>query len=164
MFVNALRAVARWLVLAMLVPALGLQGAAPGSQRKVSDLLRQRQYLESFEVYHISDGAMYRARISLEALISSMPARDYAKISADNSFAIDSLYWGLNDTIVFDGPCEGNDVDVRWAIVLNYRDHTKEALGFNRISNCLQLLSRKAPIATTSGLVAFVDRTFGFMR
>ncbi len=116
-------------------------------------------------IYHIPDDALYRARISLDALISSIPAQDYARIKADNSYAVGSLYSALSDTILDPNtPCEANQVDVRWAIVLNYKDHTKEALGFNRVAKCVQFLSHPTASTATPGLVRYVDRTFGFMR
>ena len=152
--------------LGLLVAAVILVGATPAPQWRASDFFKPREQLESFEVYHLSDHLEYYSDITLEALISSKPApRDYARIGNENRYAVDALYHGLNDTVVFlHTPCETRKLDVRWAIVLNYKDHTKDALGFNRRARCLQLLSREAPTATTDGMLEFVDRTFGFMR
>lgn len=152
--------------LVLLVPAVILAGATPAPQWRAADFFKPREQLESFEVYHLSDHMEYYSDITLEALISSKPApRDYARIGSENRYAVDALYQGLNDTVAFlNTPCETRRLDVRWAIVLNYKDHTKDALGFNRRARCLQVLSRQAPTATTDGMLEFVDRTFGFMR
>lgn len=152
--------------LALLVPALILAGATPAPLGRAADFFKPQEQLESFEIYHLSDHMEYYSEITLAALISSKPApRDYARIGNENRHAVDALYQGLNDTIVFlNTPCETRRLDVRWAIVLNYKDHTKDALGFNRLARCLQALSRQAPNVTTDGMVEYVDRTFGFMR
>lgn len=167
MFMNILTKVAHSIALpAIIMASLSMvDDLGPSPARKASAFAGPRERLTSFEIYHIPDGNMYRSRISLNALISSFPAQDYARISAENSFAVDSLYQALDATILSPSiPCETNDIDARWAIVLNYKDHTKEAIGFNRVARCVQFLSRKEPTTATSGLVTFVDRTFGFMR
>jgi hypothetical protein len=142
------------------------RAAAPERQgRPLAELLRPRQHLESVEIYHIPDLAMYRASIPLEELITNIVVRDYARIRPDNHITVDSLYTSLAQTIAFENlPCETDTIDARWAIVLKYSDHTKEALGFNRTTHCVQLLSRKKPLAVTSGVLEFIDRAFGFMR
>ena len=147
-------------------PALILAGVTPAPQGRVADFFKPQDQLESFEVYHVSDRMLYYTDITLEELISSRPpARDYARIRAENRYAVNALYSALNETVVFlAAPCDAHRIDVRWAIVFNYTDHTKAALGFNRLAHCVQLSSRKTPIAATTDLVEFVDRTFGFMR
>ncbi len=147
----------------LLIPASIFVGAAPATQRKAANFFKPQEQLESFEVYHVD--AIYNTRISLDALVSSMPPRDYVRVRNENRFAVDALYSGLNDTIVdLNTPCETEGVDVRFAIVFNYKDRTKDVLGFNRVAHCLQVSSRRDPIVSTDGMVRFVDRTFGFMR
>jgi hypothetical protein len=153
-------------VFALLFPVLILADATPAPQAKAADFFKPREQLESFEVYHLSDHMEYYSDITLDALISSKPApRDYVRIGNENRYAVDALYSELSDTILFlHTPCETRRLDVRWAIVLNYDDHTRAALGFNRLAHCLQFSTHREPIAATAGMVEFVDRTFGFMR
>jgi hypothetical protein len=160
-----LLAIARSLaaLLVLLVSALIFAGATPAPHPKAADFFKPKEQLESFEVYHVD--AIYNHRITLQELISSMPARDYVRIRSDNYFAVDALYSGLDNTSInLNSPCDSTGPDVRWAIVLNYKDHTREAIGFDRIAYCLQVSSRQAPMPSTDGMVKFVDRTFGFMR
>jgi hypothetical protein len=135
-----------------------------GSQMHLTDLLPPRARLVSLEVFHLPDNAEYRASVSLDVLISPMRPRDYARISVENKSAFDKLFRALSETSVdTSAACAANSVDVRWAIVLNYNDH-KEAIGLNRTSDCVQLLSKKDPLRASPHMIAFVDSEFAFMR
>jgi hypothetical protein len=135
-----------------------------GSQRRLSEFVKPQQQLASFEVYHIRHrNVTYLTRITLEALVSRMSVQDYVRISAENTYASDSLYSAMEETLTNpDTSCPASP-DVRWAIVLNYRNKTKDALGFGTLDNCVQVSSLSKPLATSSALLKFVQRMFPFM-
>lgn len=62
--------------------------------------------------------------------------------------------------------CPGNpkNLDVRWAIVVHYKDGSQDAVGFNDITDCIQ--SSRSENAWPSGRTLFVYaiQNFPFMR
>jgi hypothetical protein len=121
-----------------------------------------------FEVYHIAHvDVEYRSDITLQDLTSQRTsAQDYVRISAENFRAVDALYAALAITTVnkkeaceYQGP-----LDVRWAIVITYLNHTKEAIGFGATLNCVQVLSAPTSWRSSRGLLHYVERTFPFMK
>lgn len=92
------------------------------------------------------------------------PVTDYARIDRDNSDVIDDLYRAIHDTSVSpERPCEQLNIDVRWALVLTYRDGNKDALGIGFVNPCLQLSSRPDAVpGSRKELMSFIQRMFPF--
>ena len=155
-----LRATVFLALLGVVAPTLQLD-AATG---RLIDVVKPQDQLESFDVYHIPEAVAYDpSRINLADLLKGTSRdEDSAHVSADNLATI-ALYRSLQYTFFGSEPCEVPHIDIRWAVVLNYRDHAREAIGFNRDVHCVQLLSRSTPTSSTPDLVRFVERTFGFM-
>jgi hypothetical protein len=88
------------------------------------------------------------------------------RIRSENWRAINEFYKALNTTLVeaSSGCDDGNPLDVRWAIVVNYVDHTKEVLGLDPLRDCIQILSIAAPLHSSLDLLKYVERTFPFMK
>ena len=135
--------------------------ALAAQPQRLADLLPPREKLVSFEVVHVPEEWETKTRITIEALISPPMGRDYVRVRSDNTVATSALYRGLENTVINPKIACG-EPDVRWAIVLNYQSGTREVLGFNRFSDCLQVQS-KGSFAVSRGMRDFVARTFAFM-
>jgi hypothetical protein len=142
--------------------------AAVAQQHRAIDLFHAKDQVDYVEVLHIAHvDTVYRSAILLGDLSSrGLDAQDYVRIRARNFRAINDLYKALNNTAI--GPntrCDGGyPLDVRWAIVVNYVNHTKEAVGLDPLQNCIQILSIPAPFRSSPDLVRYVQRTFPFMK
>jgi hypothetical protein len=148
----------------VLFGVLCIANTVSAAQHSATEFVKPRERLAYFEIYHMRDeGMMYRVSISLESLMMQ-PVDDYVRIERSNTFAVSDLYETLNGT-VFDSSidCSTMHFDARWAIVLNYVDKTKDAIGFGPSSKCVHLLNRKEPIAASRTLFQYVQRNFPFM-
>jgi|GEM_PF-3452250 len=137
-------------------------------QRNVSEFFHAKDQVDYVEVYHIAHvDVSYRTDILLGDLIAEGPsAQDYVRITARNFRAINELYKVLKNTTVDPKTAcaSGSQLDVRWGIVINYRDHTREAVGFGNLFDCVQILSIDAPLHSSWDLLKYVERTFPFMK
>jgi hypothetical protein len=152
-----------------LLAILSTPRSAFAAETHVSDFVQAKDKVEYFEVYHIAHiDVDYRAPTALRDLISQrLRAQDYVRISAENFRAIDELYAALRNTAVDrKKACEfiGGPLDVRWGIVINYVDHTREAVGFGNLFDCVQLLSAPKAWRSSGNLLRYVERTFPFMK
>lgn len=147
-----------------VVGVLAIQGSVSAAQHNAAELFRSREQLAYFEVYHIPhQGALYRTAISLETLLAKKNA-DYVRIDSGNGEAVDDLYQALTNTVTdLNAECSSDYVDARWAIVLNYNDQTRQAIGFGPAYSCVRFLSRKAPVVASDALLRYVMRNFPFM-
>jgi hypothetical protein len=152
---------------AALVPLalLAIQGPAAAVQHSAVEFVKPRQQLAYFEVYHIRhENILYRAGVSLEALLAKSQVQDYVRIDGENREAVADLYQALTNTATEPtAECSSDSVDTRWAIVLHFRDQTKEAIGFGPAYLCIRILSRTAPVVATTALLKFVEKSFPFM-
>jgi uncharacterized Fe-S cluster-containing radical SAM superfamily protein len=149
----------------VLFGVLCIENTVSAAQHSATEFVKPREQLAYFEIYHMRDeGMLYRVAISLESLLTRQHVDDYVRIEASNTFAVSGLYETLNGT-VFDSSidCSTMHFDARWAIVLNYVDKTKDAIGFGPSSKCVHLLNRKEPIAASRTLFQYVQRNFPFM-
>lgn len=144
-------------------PSPHIPGRRP--QTQLSELLQPAEAVDHIELYHIEHrGTLYRRRITLDVLLGMTPVTDYARIDRDNSEVIDDLYRAIRGTsISLDHPCPQSEIDVRWALVLTYRDSKRDAVGIGFVNPCLQLGSRPdAVLASREQLMTFIRRTFPF--
>lgn len=144
--------------------AAAAKNLAPPSQHNAAGFFRTREQLTYFEVYHTDSRGLYRTLVSLESLLAAKPD-DYVRIDSGNSEAVGDLYHALADTVTDQASaCKGDNVDVRWAIVLNYRDQTRDAIGIGQPYSCVKVLSRETPVVVASDtLLKYVKRNFPFM-
>ena len=162
---HLMRFVYRRFLAAMLSLAcvLAVQSPVSPAQHNVAELVRSREQLLSFEVYHTATDALYRTAVSIESLLASKTA-DYVRIDSGNSEAVADLYRALANTATDPkSACRSDHIDVRWVIVMNYRDQTKDAIGIGQPYSCVQILSREAPVVASDGLLKYVQRNFPFM-
>jgi hypothetical protein len=142
-----------------LTAVLTLQGQAAPSRHRLSEYFKPRAQLSYLEVYHAESNSISRIGSSVENLIANHT--DYVKLDAHGgSSAIPELYRALDDTTL--GPANCSSADVRWAIVFNYTDKTREAVGFGRLYDCVELLTWDR-FAASRPLWDYVHATFPFM-
>ena len=142
----------------------GAQTPSPAEPHKLAEFFRGKASVRTVELYHIEHrGVLYGIRITLDYLLT-MPVRDYARIEADNAELLDDLYSALGDTSVApERSCRQSPLDVRWAIVLTYKDGKKDAVAIGADRPCVQLSSRDAALpASRARLLGFIQRTFPF--
>jgi hypothetical protein len=148
-----------------VTPSPNVQPRPAEPQHRLSELVQPAQAVDHIELYHIEHrGTLYLRRITLDVLLSMSPVTDYARIDKDNSDVIDDLYRTIDVTSVSpDRACPQSNIDVRWALVLTYRDGKKDALGIGFVNPCLQLSSRPSAVpASREPLMSFIQRTFPF--
>jgi hypothetical protein len=147
-----------------LTGVLAIQSPVSSAQHNAAEFFHTREQLAYFEVYHIPhQGVLYRTAISLETLLAKKNA-DYVRIDSGNGEAVADLYQALTNTVTdSNAECSSDYVDARWAIVLNYNDQTREAIGFGPAYSCVRILSRKAPLVASDALLQYVMRNFLFM-
>jgi hypothetical protein len=140
------------------------QSPTMSAQRTLAEYFKPRQQLAFVEVYHIPDPiSLYRSSVSLGQLLQMTPVHEYVRVDADSD-AVADLYRALSEAVI-DPRAECPDrIDARWAIVLNYRDNTTEAVGFGPVGKCVQLLSQRDPVGISPALLNFVEHDFPFMR
>jgi len=96
-----------------------------------------------------------------------MGAQDYVRIQSENWRAVNDLYSALGSTTIdANNRCnEGKPLDVRWAIVVNFLDRSKQIVGLDPLQqNCLQLLSVQGAFPSSRDFLVYVERTFPFMK
>ena len=134
-------------------------------QHRLSEFVQPAKAIDHIELYHIEHrGVLYRRRMTLGVLLGMSPVTDYARIDRDNFDVIDDLYRAIHDTSVSpERPCEQSNIDVRWALVLTYRDGNKDALGIGFVNPCLQLSSRPDALpGSRKELMSFIQQMFPF--
>ena len=155
---------------AVTIPLCLLCTKSPVSaqQRNASEFFHVKDQVDYVEVYHVAHvDVSYRTAILLGDLIAEgASAQDYVRITARNFRAIDELYKVLTNTTVDPNTAcaSGSQLDVRWGIVINYKDHTREAVGFGNLFDCVQILSIAAPVHSSWDLLRYAERTFPFMK
>jgi hypothetical protein len=147
-----------------LFSLLGSGHTASGSQHNAGEYFRPREQLGYFEIYHIETNVLYRSGITLDRLIEGKPVDVYVRIRSNDTRAVSDLYQALNGTTInLTEGCSPNSPDMRWGIVLNYRDGTRDAIGFPASSSCAQILSKTEPVVASAALRIYVEHNFPFM-
>jgi len=97
----------------LLAAVFGVQSPASSAQHNVAELVRSREQLLYFEVYHTDTDALYRTAVSIESLLARKAA-DYVRIDSGNSEAVADLYRALANTVTDPkSACRSDHVDVR---------------------------------------------------
>ena len=149
--------------------ALGLLPLPSTAQVLVGadELFKSKSSVAFFEVYHIAHESMlYRADVPLAAVISPS-SQDYVRITERNWRAVDALYDGLAKTGIdraADCPSHSQTLDVRWAIVVTYKDGSHDAIGLNDLWDCVQMSTSPKAWRSGRGLYEYVIQTFPFMK
>lgn len=145
-----------------LAGVLGAQSPVSAAQHNVAELVRTREQLLYFEVYHTDSRGVRRTAVTITSLLGG--ETDYVRVDNGNSEAVADLYQALMNTVIDpSSACRNSYVDVRWVIVMNYRDQTRDAIGIGQPYSCVQILSREAPAVASNGLLKYVQRNFPFM-
>lgn len=154
-----------------LFVALALQPLCSGAQElsTADELFKAKDQVAFFEVYHIAhESTSYRTVVPLSEVISPS-SQDYVRISERNWRAVDALYHAFSITpFERTSECPTHPkpfrLDVRWAIVVTYKDGSHDALGFNDLFDCIQSSGSPKAWRSGRGLFTYVVQTFPFMR
>src|SRR5579885_915115 len=133
----------------------------------VDELVKPKGEVAYFEVYHIAhEATSYRTAVPLSSVIGPA-SQDYVRISERNWRAVDMLYDVFSKTGVDrtrDCPSHPQIFDLRWAIVVTYKDGSHDAVGFNDLQDCLQSSRSQKAWPSGRGLFVYAIRSFPFMR
>ena len=133
----------------------------------VDSLFKAKEQVAYFEVYHIAhESTSYRTAIPLSSVISPS-SQDYVRVSERNWRAVNALYEAFSKTGVDrtqDCPGRPQIFDVRWAIVVTYKDGSRDAVGFNDLSDCIQSSRSAKAWPSGRGLFVYAIQNFPFMR
>ena len=140
---------------------LAVQFQACASPGFLGRYFKPESQLKSVEVYHVNSSTLVRAALNFSTLMSTERSDDYVRFNRPGS-AVRDLYEALNGTVILDGTC--GSFDMRWAVVMTYRDQTREAVGFGPFYQCVEVLSTGERLAVSPALFEYVLRTFPFMR
>jgi len=150
--------------------ALALQPLSGGAETEgVSDLFKAKDSVAFFEVYHIAhESTSYRAAVPMSDVMSPN-SQDYVRVRAENWRALNALYDVFTYTPIDRRKnCELRSVpfryDVRWAIVVTYKDGSHDAVGFNELFDCIQSSTSPKAMRSGRGLYTYVVQNFPFMR
>jgi hypothetical protein len=122
--------------------------------------------LDSFDIYHVSDVALYRVAWNLPRLIDPPhDGKDIVHVEGHEAAARELLTVLAQTRTAHDPECERFrlGIDVRWGVVLNFRDTTRTAFGFNMRQNCLVTESSRVPTGIAGPLLAYMRKTYAFL-
>ena len=158
----------RWCCIVLACAALGTaaapqRSAAAEETTLLKQLNEERGDLKSFDVYHVSDTALYRTQLTVQRLTESPNrAADYLHISAAHVVA--EMRAALEQTVVPANPAcrdAGDQLDVRWAVALNFQ-FRREIIGYTRMHECVEL-GTGGVFAVRRPFFQFMERRFGFL-
>jgi hypothetical protein len=133
----------------------------------LDQLFKPKEQVAYFEIYHIAhESTSYRTAIPLSEVIRPS-SQDYVRVSERNWRALDALYDAFSKTgIDRDLECPGRPevLDVRWAIVVTYKDGSHDAVGFNDLRDCVQSSRSAKPWPSGRGLYVYAIQNFPFMK
>jgi hypothetical protein len=156
------------LVRAFVAASLGAMLAVPtGSSaaekiRTLADLAQPQSRVRTLEVFHLDSFVETRAALRFDDLMQ--PGRSYSSYVrlGENDRSIGELYTSLEHSVIWETPC--SKPDLRWAVVLTFRDGTRQAFGFGTLLTCVEIMSTGESVEVSPGLYQYVIRTFPFMR
>ena len=128
-------------------------------------LTHGRSDLDSFEIFHVSDTAAFRTNWTISRLTASQDGvEDFLHISRERVAAKDLVVALSRTAVIFNQKCRDlRQIDVRWAFLLRFQDHSRAVIAFNRNFNCVQLESEPVPVGLDGAFFSFVERDFGFL-
>jgi hypothetical protein len=119
--------------------ALPAQSVAAEKIRTLADLTQPQSRVTSIEVFHLDTSVETRAALGFGDLMKPGGiSSSYVRISEDDR-SISEFYASLGHSVIWETPCR--TPDLRWAVVLTYRDRTQQAFGFGQFLTCVAIMS-----------------------
>jgi hypothetical protein len=130
--------------------------------RTLADLAQPQSRVRTVEVFHLDSSVETRAALRFDDLMKPGGSwTSYVRLG-ENDGSIGELYTSLERSVIWETPC--SRPDLRWAVVLTFRDRTQQAFGFGMVLTCVEIMSTGESVQVSPGLYQYVIRTFPFMR